>query len=230
MRTLTQTYFTNVQITEILRLPEWQRDHSLLDRTLMAIKDEQYQPVYSSAYLNTRTREVLLVFSHDGSGDTRSSDEFERFLERLQAPADLSPRHILDRRFRHGLDFPSLVPQLIVQLPLLLSISAEELDLSMSSLHAIDKALEAKDLDQALEEPYFSGLLAYCGEVMRLAVNGQWQMVYPPQFPQIWEPWIVPERGTPINLGHEMVEALHESVPFSIAGSLEAARFLSQPR
>ncbi|MDX2141610.1 MAG: hypothetical protein SF123_26215 [Chloroflexota bacterium] len=228
MRKLTQRLYSAPEVQRMVRMSDWIKDDTLLERALNARRDKQFKS-FEAVYVNRVSDEILLVYEH-GGGDTRSREDFERFLADLQKVISSGPMHILEGNFPYGEDFPDKVPSLLQQVPTLFGVPPDDLDLSMESLKLLDKAFEGNDISQGLEDPYFAALMAYCGEAIRLATNGQWEMRRSDRFPDIWEPWIIPAVGLPISVADELFESLHEDIPFSLYGRMEAARFLSQPR
>ncbi|MCY7274519.1 MAG: hypothetical protein LH702_12485 [Phormidesmis sp. CAN_BIN44] len=104
---------------------------------------------------------------------------------------------------------------MITELAAQLDIPIQQLDKSGNSLKVVDKAIHRKGQSKCLEAEIFAPLVAYVGEVLRQRINGRWEMLRAEdpreiilhkvgdyweeervgEYPEVWEPWIVDERG-----------------------------------
>jgi len=123
------------------------------------------------------------------------------------------PNHVLDDVFPYGEDFPTQVPRLIEALPGEFKLAPALLDKSLKSLPHIDKAVRRIGPGNCLTPERFPLLVAYFGEVLRLATSGRWFMRYDAPT-QVWEPYIASPRGrhdTFLFLYKELLEATRRS-------------------
>jgi hypothetical protein len=100
------------------------------------------------------------------------------------------PIHVLTDRFLYGEDFPAHVPELVETLATRFKIPRAELDYSRDSLAKIDAKAKRAGRRKCLEADLFPAIVAYVGEVMKAATEGEWRMRWIQQF-SLWEPWVV---------------------------------------
>ena len=78
----------------------------------------------------------------------------------------------------YGASFPQHVVELSKQLPERLNIAPEALDGTFWTLDVVDKALSKMDLFTVQQPEIFGPLMAYVGEIIRVATEGEWEMEY----------------------------------------------------
>jgi hypothetical protein len=127
------------------------------------------------------------------------------------------PKHMLKGVLPQGSNFPANVPCLIEELADKLKIPKEELDKSEASLAKIDAKVKRLGRRKSLEPPMFSALVAYVGEVMKAATDGEWEMLLAADG-ETWEPWVV-ANGRYFNPFVVVYDELYEQSPFSIQGA-----------
>nr|MBA3872642.1 hypothetical protein [Anaerolineae bacterium] len=129
------------------------------------------------------------------------------------------PSHVLEGIFPYQKNFVDFIPTLIDTLSAKLKIPRAELNLTEDSLFRLDNAIRRYGKKKSLSPEIFPAIVAYCGEVVRHAVNGEWEMLPAQDFEGIWEPWIVKDERY-FNPFLWTYDELYEQSPFSIAGSI----------
>jgi hypothetical protein len=95
---------------------------------------------------------------------------------------------IVDRK-----KFPARIDEYAQSLSRELRISHPKLDWTVSSLAVVDRA--ARKISDVFDKAgIFDALVAYVGEVIRRAINGQWEMRFD-RASKCWEPWVVGRYG-----------------------------------
>jgi hypothetical protein len=221
------------QIRQVLQSPRWERDDKRY-KAIMDAKHNKLDKTFKAVYVNEQTDEVLLEYEY-GWAYLFSRESFDGFVDKLRRTraayeSGLRFQHILAGKFPYGLDFPAQAMSLVQQLPRLMGLPPDDLDFTFDSLKSFDRILKDADLDEALEAPIFSALVAYCGEVLRRAIQGDWEMRPAQQDPDIWEPWVRSSDGTGINIGLAIYKSLEEDYPFSLEGRIRAEYELWQLR
>jgi hypothetical protein len=131
-----------------------------------------------------------VVLLPDGSGRlwTSRDDLFRRVRQATDAietgtdeMAQLTP---LDE------SFAAQVPELIARLRDLLSLDAEVLNLTEKSLAVVDKVIRKAGVERVLTPDLFPSLVAYVGEVIRVAIAGTWEVRYD-HSRRCWEPFVL---------------------------------------
>ena len=116
-----------------------------------------------------------------GKGDIYSADYFLKLIDwcrRVREDSANNRGSSVDYwRFysKCPLDFPQHIALLENELATVLGLDRSLLDGSYASLDAVSRACEAYGLDKVLTTLY-DHLVAYAGEVIRLRVNGFWEM------------------------------------------------------
>ena len=109
------------------------------------------------------------------------------------------PRHILHGRLPYGADFVKHVPFMISELAKWLGVPPSALDCSEESCKLVDRAVEQYGPKRCWEDPQIvGGLVAYIGEIYRIAKEGHWVTCYD-EGQDVWEPWIVDASGRRYN-------------------------------
>jgi hypothetical protein len=127
----------------------------------------------------------LLVFGAfsglGGKGDIYAADVFDRFL-RWCARTDEDAKHGRQGSTAHWAFYSALKEELISNIgPLVAELrsqmarAVEVLDLSYKSLDLVSEYVERIGVERATLELYDS-LVAYVGEVMRLRIDGRWEI------------------------------------------------------
>jgi hypothetical protein len=159
-----------------------------------------------------------LVFIHQGDVLRKMLSDFDR--------EDVSPRHMWARVNSYGPQFPAHVPELIDRLAVHLSIPADELELTLRGVKAVDDALKRMDFYWPIESELTTELAAYVGELARIATQGQW-IVELADDGETWVPSILAANGQRIDLlrglwdaydgAYEESEPTDDEGPFSFA-------------
>lgn len=190
-----------------LKEPGWSIDSELLAQIPRNI-------FISAVYKNSDSR--VLTVSEDGAGVLYGSIEaWLSLLQSLETPSNQTPTHLLHGRLPQGQNFINQISELITELAAQLDIPIQQLDRSGDSLKVVDKAIHREGQSKCLEAEIFAPLVAYVGEVLRQRINGRWEMRLAGdpretilnkvgdrweeervgEYPEVWEPWIVDERG-----------------------------------
>ena len=195
------------QVKEILRDPLWAKDN------------EQSKPFLGEVYFHPDDR-ALTVFPSDGHGvlyATRA--DFEIMAGLLKRPRE-KPRHILYGLVPNDDTFALRVPQLVNDLSIILKISREQLDNSLSSLELVERKVKHLGRTKCLAPPVFQAIVAYTGEVIREAIMGRWEMLLnhgTHGADDFWEPWLVDAQGRSANSFDYLYDMLSDpKVPISI--------------
>jgi hypothetical protein len=128
----------------------------------------------------------LLVFGEQvpglgGKGDIYSADDFRRFA-RWTAKVDEDAKHGRQGSVRHWAYYSPLkdrlipnIDTLVAQLRSTMSRTAEDLDFSYESLDVVSEYVEGIGVERAQQE-FYDHLVAYVGEVLRLRIQGRWEV------------------------------------------------------
>jgi hypothetical protein len=221
------------QIYQLLQSSRWDRDDEQL-KVIMDAKHNKRHKTFEAVYVNEQTDEVLLEYEY-GWAYLFSRASFEGFvnkLRRTRAAYESGSRfqHILAGKFPYGVNFPTQVMSLCQQLPRLMELPPDDLDFTFDSLKSFDRVLSDADIDEALEAPIFPALVAYCGEVLRRTIQGEWDMRNAEKYADIWEPWVRSADGASIDVGFAVYKSLEEDYPMSLEGRIRAEYELWQLR
>jgi hypothetical protein len=131
-----------------------------------------------------------ILFLFDGEPPTGTLwPSRESVLESLN-PDEAEPGHILEGRLPQGQSFPGQVPQLTATLAELVELPVDVLDYSVESLKPLDQRVKERYKPaERLGTAIFPCLIAYLGEVVRLRVDGTWEMRQSGHA-NVWEPWV----------------------------------------
>jgi hypothetical protein len=128
----------------------------------------------------------LLVFGEQvsglgGKGDIYAAGDFHRFV-RWTAKVEEDARHGRQSSVGHWAYYSALkdrlivnIERLVVQLRSIMSQTADELDFSYRSLDVVSAYVEDIGVERAQQEIY-DHLVAYVGEVLRLRIQGRWEV------------------------------------------------------
>lgn len=189
---------------------------SLLQDSLWIV-DTELSSQSTIIYRNIDGR--VLVHLLGGNGFLIDSEQSEIYINQLrtaQTKANIwqaeNPRgrHILVGRLPQGREFATQVPALTAELPSLLKLSPNDLDLSEASLAKIDPKLKHIGRTKCLEAPLFPALVAYIGEIMRRKYGGEWYMRHHEVDTRVWEPWLIIRGGRVCNIAPNLYDALNE--------------------
>jgi hypothetical protein len=105
--------------------------------------------------------------------------------------------YTIEEWFPQHQDFIAEIPSLISKLPQVLNIPSTKLDMSESSLLQINRAICRKGKIECEIPDIVQMLTAYLGEMLRQAVNGQWEMrsVTHSREGEIKFPWVIAPNG-----------------------------------
>lgn len=217
---------TVLQANRLLTEPGWSLDENFTERLHTAFVparrdgDQQRFLVYVSnsgqvIYLDrvlTRGKSCALF---------EQLADFERMLHTLEEGAKQPQRgrHVLYKLIPQGQDFPTHIPSLLADMPMVLKLSPERvaaLDFTPGSLTLLEAPIRSIGRREAQQPPYFPVLLAYCGETVRRNVDGQWKMKLD-RDGDTYEPWIITSALKEIFVGFSLWRSLEEDHPFSLA-------------
>jgi hypothetical protein len=128
----------------------------------------------------------LLVFGEQapglgGKGDIYAADDFHRFV-RWTAKVDADAKHGRQSSVGHWAYYSALkhrltanIDALVAQLRSAMSRTADDLDFSYQSLDVVSAYVEGIGVERAQQEIY-DHLVAYVGEVLRLRIQGRWEV------------------------------------------------------
>jgi hypothetical protein len=128
----------------------------------------------------------LLVFGEQvpglgGKGDIYAADDFHRFV-RWTAKVDEDAKHGRQSSVGHWAYYSSVkhrlnanIDTLVAQLRSTMSLTADGLDFSYQSLDVVSAYVEGIGVERAQQEIY-DHLVAYVGEVLRLRIQGRWEV------------------------------------------------------
>ena len=116
-----------------------------------------------------------------GKGDIYTADYFRRFVRWL-AKVDEDAKHGRQGSVDHWAHYSALkhrlianIDTLVAQLRSMMSRTADELDFSYQSLDVVSEYVEGIGVERAQQEIY-DHLVAYVGEVLRLRIQGHWEV------------------------------------------------------
>ena len=120
-----------------------------------------------------------LVPSLAGKGDIYAADDFRRFVRWL-AKVDEDAKHGRQGSVEHWAHHSALKHRLTANIDTLVAQlrstrTADELDFSYQSLDVVSAYVEAIGVERAQQEIY-DHLVAYVGEVLRLRIQGSWEI------------------------------------------------------
>ena len=140
-------------------------------------------------------RKVLAV-SKAGTGNLYDSvDDWQTGLDELVELGNREPVHILYNQIPSQERFIKEIPSLISNLAKEFEIDPFELDKTLESLLVLDRAIISKGrncIDNS-NRKILGSLIAYVGEVVKSAINGEWQIKQ--NSGSIWEPVIAAPNG-----------------------------------
>jgi len=128
----------------------------------------------------------LLVFGEQdpglgGKGDIYAADDFHRFV-RWTAKVDEDAKHGRQSSVGHWAYYSAFkhrltanIDALVAQLRSAMSRTADDLDFSYQSLDVVSAYVEGIGVERAQQEIY-DHLVAYVGEVIRLRIQGHWEV------------------------------------------------------
>jgi hypothetical protein len=128
----------------------------------------------------------LLVFGDEfpglaAKGDIYAADDFLRFV-RWSAKVDEDNKHGRQSAVGHWTSYSALkqrltanIDTLVAQLRSTISPAADQLDFSYRSLDSVSAYVEGIGVERAQQEIY-DHLVAYVGEVLRLRIQGHWEI------------------------------------------------------
>ncbi|MCY7272807.1 MAG: hypothetical protein LH702_03405 [Phormidesmis sp. CAN_BIN44] len=155
----------------------------------------------------------ILAVSGDGTGNLYSSaDDWQTELNELIELDKLEPVHILYNQISSQERFIQEVPYLISKLAEELNIDPSELDKNLESLFIIDQIIESKNRQDYIDDndkKILGSLIAYVGEVVRVAVNGEWMIKQENR--SGWEPVIVSPSGKTSSFCIMVFDELYEA-------------------
>lgn len=181
-------------------------DPSLNSQTpnnLLFVFDKTYQCANSK----------ILAVSRDGTGNLYDFiNDWQAEVNELVELNKLEPVHILYNQIPSQERFIQEIPYLISNLAKEFKIDPSELDKTLESLLIIDRVIEGKNRQGYIDnsdKKILGSLIAYIGEVVRAAINGEW-LIKQGSGSQ-WEPVIVSPSGKTSSFYIMVFDELYEA-------------------
>jgi hypothetical protein len=146
------------------------------------------------------------------------SASFDKTIATFRQAMLKPSRHILAGRLCQNQDFPKQISELIEKLAVSMKLNPGELDFSYDSVKTLQAKVQRRGKEKCLEEPIFSTLVAYLGEIQRQMINGRWEMILSPQDQETWEPWVIDPEGRSCNAWDWLYDMLSEPEPINLTG------------
>jgi hypothetical protein len=228
-RTLNERRLTKRQVQELISSGARPRPDlsSALESTLL-------QPlVYELA-----GERYLLVFGAQvtglgGKGDIYAAEDFHRFV-RWTAQAEEDAKHGRQSSVGHWAYYSVLrerltanIDTLVGELRSTMSRTADDLDFSYRSLDVVSAYVESIGVERAQREIY-DHLVAYVGEVLRLRIQGRWEINDRDRQPHPYLVGAMNDPTMPINVVREQLSGL-AAVDLRTAAANEARRARKPP-
>jgi hypothetical protein len=155
----------------------------------------------------------ILAVSKSGTGNLYGSvNDWQTELEELVDLGKREPVHILYNQLPSQEQFIEEIPSLISNLARELEIVPSELDRTQESLLILDQAITRKNRQSYIDsssKKILGSLIAYIGEVIRVAINGEWQIRQNSE--SGWEPVIISSNGTTSSFCIMVFDELYEA-------------------
>jgi hypothetical protein len=139
----------------------------------------------------------ILAVGKDGRGNLYDSvNDWQVELDELIDLGKREPVHILYNQIPNQERFIEEIPFLISSLAKELEIDPSELDQTLESLLILDQAIATKSRQNYIDNSnrrILGSLIAYIGEVVRVAINGSWQIKQ--NSGSGWEPVVIATNG-----------------------------------
>jgi hypothetical protein len=181
-----------------MKLPEEPKEYRVTKREAKALlatggwrnDPEMTKAVGFEAFVNGSGQSMVLLPGRMGAD---LCDDRAARLRYYLAIRAMPPQHVLEGLFPYGEFFPQEVPRLVAQLATETGLAPADLNGGVESLEKVERVLRKKPGPRAwMTESRFPQLVAYVGEVMRTASDGEWRMELSHG---VWEPWIVTRDG-----------------------------------
>ena len=173
------------------------------------------------------------VASLAGKGDIYAADYFRRFVRWL-AKVDEDAKHGRQGSVDHWAHYSALKHRLITNIDTLvarlrstMSRTADELDFSYQSLDVVSAYVEGIGVERARQEIY-DHLVAYVGEVLRLRIQGHWEVNNADWQPYPYLVGAMHDPTMPINVVWEQLSGL-DPVNLRVAAANEVRRKRKPP-
>jgi len=173
------------------------RDNNcLIDQSLNSQTPSNLLFVFDKTY-QCANGEILAV-SKDGTGKLYDSiNDWQAGLDELIDLGNREPVHILYSQIPSQERFVEEIPSLISNLAKEFELGSSELDRTLGSLLILDRAIASKNrqdyIDDNSNRKILGSLIAYIGEVIKSAINGEWQTKQNSGWG--WEPIIIDRNG-----------------------------------
>lgn len=149
---------TNKQVKELLQQPSW------------TVEEELSKQLKCTAYVSTEDRVLL----HREVMQSRLYENKQDLLDLLKQGKKRFDQQVLWYESVQRQEFASRIPRLLDELGQKLGISATKLDYTLESLGVIDAKLNQRKREEYFKQEVFAALVAYVGETIKKATNGQW--------------------------------------------------------
>jgi hypothetical protein len=157
--------------------------------------------------------EKILAVSKNGTGNLyHSINGWQADLRELIDLGEREPVHILYNQIPSQERFITEIPLLISNLAKELELDPSELDKTLDSLLAVDRAVSNKNRQMYIDNSnkrILGSLIAYIGETIRIAINGEWKITQ--HSGAAWEPIIIDPNGKASSLCILVFDELYEA-------------------
>jgi hypothetical protein len=155
----------------------------------------------------------ILAVSKSGTGNLYNSvNDWQAELEELIDLGKREPVHILYNQLPNQERFIEEIPSLISNLAREFEIDLSELDRTQESLLILDQAIAGRNRQSYIDsssKKILGSLIAYIGEVVRTAIDGEWQIRQ--NSGSGWEPVIVSSNGATSSFCIMVFDELYEA-------------------
>lgn len=189
------------------------RDNNcLIDQSLNSQTPSNLLFVFDKTY-QCANGEILAV-SKAGTGNLYDSiNDWQAGLDELIDLGNREPVHILYSQIPSQERFVEEIPSLISNLAKEFELGSSELDRTLGSLLILDRAIASKNrqdyIDDNSNRKILGSLIAYIGEVIKSAINGEWQTKQNSGWG--WEPIIIDLNGKTSSFCIMVFDELYEA-------------------
>ncbi|MCM0590891.1 MAG: hypothetical protein KA716_11945 [Gloeotrichia echinulata DEX184] len=157
----------------------------------------------------------ILAVSKAGTGNLYGSTrDWQSELDKLVELGKREPVHILYNQIPSPERFIQEIPYLVSNLARELELDLSEMNKTLESLLIVDQAIESKNrqgyIDDSSNRKILGSLIAYVGEVVKTAIDGQW-LIKRDNNGSGWEPVIVGSNGKTSSFCVMVFDELYEA-------------------
>lgn len=165
-----------------------------------ALLDEELSQLFSFQGLDEKKvyhlpdNNILFVYESypAGKSDMYSKEVFSQWIQAVKASKRYSKLGISNsfawflHFSKYKTDLPNNVDTAIGELITVLEISPKHLDYTLKSLDEISEKVKAFGIEEN-EHKFVDGLVAYCGEIIRRTIKGEWKHLEQDNMPVIFK-------------------------------------------